>query len=378
MTHCFTYCMPTQIRFEAGLFRRLKKNHLPGERVLIISGENADGSYGFTDLLKNILTEQQVNHIVCGGVRGIISSAEASRIEQISRAQRCDCIVALGGAACINAAKLVAILCTNEGAPEDYTQEDVDKCTFRHAPLPIVCIPTVAEIASLLPYTFFLSADGIRQITDKRLYAHSCLTDPGITITLPPRQTGQLGFIALLAAMGVMLTAEAPLPARVLATHAWEQLRETLPHCTTHGKEESIRYAVSAATLLAAMAGATCPCPPEIATALAICTAIPACPLGATLCRLAPAWHAKAEATHPQLYKKALHLPHSIETELLKLLHHCGLASRPAGSNLDAAALHSALTRNTAYLENIFNTAHCLLSADERLQVVEDSLLCGN
>ena len=52
--------MPTQIRFEDGLFRRLKKSHLPGSRVLVISGENADAPYGFTNLLKNILTEQQV------------------------------------------------------------------------------------------------------------------------------------------------------------------------------------------------------------------------------------------------------------------------------------------------------------------------------
>lgn len=374
MTHCFTYCMPTQICFEAGLFRRLKSSHLPSKRVLIISGENADGAYGFTDLLKNILTEQQVSHIVCGGVRGIISSAEACRMARIGRSQACTCIVALGGAACINAAKLVSVLCTNGGTPEDYLQDKGGR-EIQHAPIPVVCIPTVAEIASMLPYSFFHSADGMCQIADKRLYAHACLTDPNITITLPPRQTGQLGFIALLAALGVLLTPQAPLPARVLAAHAWEQLRETLPLCITQGKEDARRHAVSAATLLAAMASATCPCPPEIATALAICAAVPSCPLGATLCRLASTWHAKAEEKQPQLYQQALHLPHSMATELHNILHACGLACRPAGSTLGADVLSTALAQNTAHLQGIFSEPNCYLSAAERLHVVSEALL---
>lgn len=370
MTHCFTYCMPTQIRFEDGLFRRLKKRHFPGARVLIISGENADGPYGFTNLLKNILTEQQVNHIMCGGVRGIISAEDACSIADVGRRAGCTCIVALGGAACINAAKLVSILCTNTGTPEECEQAG-----FSTPPLPLVSIPTVAEIASILPYCFYMSADGMRQIEDKRLYAHSCLTDPSITITLPPRQTGQLGFIALLAAMGVLLSPNAPLPAQVLANHAWGQLRTTLPRCIAQGKDDTARRAVSAATLLAAMASATCPCPPEMATALAICTAIPGCPLGATLCKLAPIWHAHAESRHPQLYRKALKLPHSIADELHGILHHCGLTCRPASSNLKAETLSAALTQNTEHLQGIFAPSHCSLTQDERLQVVREALL---
>lgn len=370
MTHCFTYCMPTQIRFEDGLFRRLKKSHLPGSRVLIISGENADGPYGFTNLLKNILTEQQVSHIVCGGVRGIISTEDACSIADVGRRAGSTCIVALGGAACINAAKLVSILCTNTGTPEDCEQTD-----FANAPLPVVSIPTVAEIASILPYCFYMSADGMHQIEDKRLYAHSCLTDPSITITLPPRQTGQLGFIALLAAMGVMLTADAPLPAHVLATHAWEQLRTTLPRCIAQGKDDSARRAVSAATLLAAMASATCPCPPEIVTALAICTAVPTCPLGATLCKLAPVWHAHAEAKRPDLYQQALQLPHGIETELHNILHNWGLTSRVANSNLHEDSLCTAMMQNTTHLKSIFSPPHCSLTPNERLRVVHEALL---
>ncbi len=370
MTHCFTYCMPTLIRFEDGLFRRLKKSHLPGSRVLIISGENADGPYGFTNLLKNILTEQQVSHIVCGGVRGIINTEEAYRIADVGRRSGSNCIVALGGAACINAAKLVSVLCTNAGAAKDCEQAG-----FANDPLPVVSIPTVAEIASLLPYCFYMSADGMRQIEDKRLYAHSCLTDPSITITLPPRQTGQLGFIALLAAMGVMLRADAPLPAHVLATHAWEQLRSTLPQCIAQVKDDSARRAVSAATLLAAMASATCPCPPEIATALAICTAVPACPLGATLCKLAPVWHAHAESKHSHLYQQALQLPHGIATELHRILHSCGLTGRAADSKLNADTLCSVLMQNTAHLESVFCPPHCSLAPDERLRVVREALL---
>lgn len=370
MTHCFTYCMPTQIRFEDGLFRRLKKRHFPGSRVLIISGENADGPYGFTNLLKNILTEQQVNHIVCGGVRGIISAEEASNMADVGHRAGCTCIVALGGAACINAAKLVSILCTNTGTPEECEQAG-----FSTPPLPLVSIPTVAEIASILPYCFYMGADGMRQIEDKRLYAHSCLTDPSITITLPPRQTGQLGFIALLAAMGVMLTPNAPLPAQVLATHAWEQLRTTLPRCIAQGKDDTARRAVSAATLLAAMASATCPCPPEMATALAICTAIPGCPLGATLCKLAPIWHARAEAKSPHLYQQTLQLPHSIKTELHSILHSCGLTYRQADSNLHADTLCGAIAQNTVHLEGIFSPPYCSLTQDERLQVVREALL---
>lgn len=337
MTQCFTYCMPTHVEFGEGLFRKLKRAQLPGHRVLLLSGEKMDRLYGFTNLLKNILTEQGVNYICCEGIRDIINENDARTIANLGKREGSNCIVALGGAACMNAAKIVSSIGIQHQQESIQNEElAMEEC------LPIVCIPTVPEIASFLPYGFMKSQGKLIQIKDKKLHAYRCIIDPGITETLPPRQTTQLGFIALLAALNVLLQDKSPLPAKVLARHAWKQLIESIPLCVAQGKQKPARRAAAAATLLAAMAAATGSCPPEIAIALSIDATVHGDTVGHILTSLGPEWHEQSEHSHHTRYRNVqhlLHLNHPISTELRRFLTRCG----------HGASYHSALNEASGF-----------------------------
>src|SRR5690625_3044310 len=61
------------------------------------------------------------------------------------RKENCDLIVAIGGGSCIDTAKAVAVLMTNEGTITNYFETGQP---FEKPPLPVIAVPTTAGTGS--------------------------------------------------------------------------------------------------------------------------------------------------------------------------------------------------------------------------------------
>lgn len=378
MTRSFTFYMPTQLQFDEGLFRRLGRFPLPGSRALVVAGGGAVRSLGLVNLVQSVLSEQNINSIVYEEIHTLPTSQQIMAAAAIGRAEGCTFVLGLGGGGSLNAARAIAAMCTNNGRVEDYTGKSGHRLTSR--PLPIVCLPTLAEATSLLPCAFFLHGEGLYMLRHAWLHASSCLMDPDVHQTVPPHATGYHGLLSLLFALGVLLGPSPNPPAVALALTAWGQLADMIPACVRNGRDSNARSAAAAATLLSAMAAATCPFPPEIALALSACASTPDLPLGVVLSHLAPLWHERAAQCATHRYRRAcraLGLPEEkgISFALRDFCRQCGLDDvQMANYSLNITELQLSSRQAEEAMPSLFHEEHCPLSSTERREILEQSL----
>ncbi len=376
MTSSFSFYMPTRIRFGCGLFRRLPREAFPHSRALIVTGGNAIHAYGLLNLLRSQLQEHHLQAIVWDKAQQLITPQLVMEGAGLARAEGCNYVIALGGGSCINAARAIAFMTPQEGRVQEYTQEG-GKAPMA-APLPLVCIPTQAEGMSLLPMAFLRAEDGLHVINHPGMHPTACLLDPDVTQTVPPRSTGYHALVALTLASGAMLSHDTNLAAVSLAARAWKQLLETIPTCVANGRDSHARCAAAEATLLAGMAGATCPCPPELSLALGLCAAHAELPVGVSLALLAPEWHDEAAAVAPQRYRrmeKALGSAVDVSRTLQRFCRSCGLNSVLAGDyGFNPSTMTLMLRQVEEAMPPVFARQNNPLTHEERLHVLEGAL----
>lgn len=362
----FQYCLPTRIHLGNGLFRKVAGS-LPGSRVLIVCGGEGLCKLGILSMLKHTLEEQRINTIVYDKAEGLPSDISIATATNIGRAEGCTCVLALGGGAAINTAKAVAALCSNPGRISDYASNGKRRLQAR--PLPLVCVPTTAESTSLQDYIFVRSENGLCLMRHPWLHPAQCLIDPQLNLTVPPRATAFHGYAALLMATGALLP-PSPDPVSVsLALTAWRQLTDIIPACIADGQDATARSAAAEATLLAAMAGAASPCPPEAALSIAMSAAVEELPVGLSLAMLAPEWHLAAAEHHPDRYEKvetALGLHRTLPECLREFRRQCGLDdTSPQDHAIDPRLVSEVVESATASLRPLSPLHGCPLTQQE-------------
>ncbi len=376
MTRSFSFYMPTRVRFGCGLFRRLPELAFPGTRALIVTGGNAVHTFGLLNLLRSQLQEHHLNGIVWDKAAQLITPQQVMEGALLARAEGCNCVIALGGGSATNAARAIAFMSTQEGRVYDYTQEGGRRP--EREPLPLACIPTQAEGMSLLPTAFLRAEDGLHVLSHPSMHPLACLLDPDVTLTVPPRSTGYHALVALCLASGAMLSNETNLGAVSLAATAWKQLLDSIPSCVANGKDSHARCAAAEATLLAGIAGATCPCPPELSLALGLCAAHPELPVGVSLALLAPGWHEEAAAVAPQRYRrmeKALGAEVDVARTLQRFSRACGLNSVLASDyGFNPSTMTLMLRQIEEAMPPVFGRHNNPLTHEERLHVLEGAL----
>ncbi len=376
MTSRFSFYMPTHIEFGSGLFRRLTATNLPGSRTLIVTGGEAIRSYGLLNLVRNQLQEQHVNAIVWDKAMQLTPAQRIMEASYIARSEGCSFVLALGGGSCMNAARAIALMATNDGDVLDYAQGARRK--LRNKPLPVVCLPTQAEGLSLLPMAFLRTESGLHIIEHPSMHPQTCILDPDVTHTVPPRSTGYHALVALVLAASALLSHETNLAAVAMAASAWRQLMDNVPTCVANGKDINARRAVAEATLLAGMAAATCPCPPELSLALALCAGHPELPVGVSLAMIAPGWHDESLEVAPQRYRrmaKALGEPVEVGRALRRFCHRCGLNTLLASDyGFNPSTMTLMLRQVEEAMPPVFARSNSALTHEERLRVLEGAL----
>ena len=210
------YLKSYQVRFPRGVHFGLGVSEKAGEiaksyggkKIFIVTDRMLKAS-GIIEKVTQILYKAGLQPVVYDGVVTEPTTQQVEEGLEIYKKENCDVIIALGGGACLDAGKGIAVLATNGGRLQDY--EGRGKITKPKAPL--ICIPTTAGTGSEVSWGAVIT-DTERKV---KFIVHSPLNipeeaveDPLLTVSMPPSITASSGMDALTHAIeGFISTREA-------------------------------------------------------------------------------------------------------------------------------------------------------------------------
>jgi alcohol dehydrogenase class IV len=172
------------------------------------------------------------------------------------RAEGCDGIVALGGGSPIDLAKGVALLATHDGPLEQYAMiyGGLERITAKVAP--IIAIPTTAGTGAEVGRAALLTLDDGRKLgfISPHLIPKRAISDPELTLGLPPGLTAATGLDALSHCIETLCSPRFNPPAEAIALDGAGRIWRNLEIACTYGDNLQARTEMLMGALMGGLA----------------------------------------------------------------------------------------------------------------------------
>lgn len=222
-----------------------------GKRPLIVTDANLN-KIGLLDGIKKCLTEAGLNFVLYDGV---VTEPTVEYVEvglTLFKENRCDLLVSVGGGSCIDTAKAISILATNQGKLPDF--EGMNK--IQNPGTPHIAIPTTAGSGSEVSASDIIT-DASRNvkmlIISPHVAAKVALVDSLLTVQMPQAVTASTGMDALTHAIEAYISVKAHPITDAICLHAIQLISENLLQAWSDGKNIEARTNMMIGALEAAM-----------------------------------------------------------------------------------------------------------------------------
>ena len=168
-----------------------------GKKVLILSDKGVVKA-GLVDRVRPHLEKEGMTVTVYDELATEPTMSSMNASAKFARDGKINLVVAVGGGACMDSAKVIAALLTNPGPLEDYATPLEDRFKARAAPK--IMIPTTAGTGSEAScYSVIIDEQTKYKtwIASPAMLADVAIVDPLMTVGLPPKQTAATAFDAL-------------------------------------------------------------------------------------------------------------------------------------------------------------------------------------
>jgi len=224
-----------------------------GRRALLVTGRSAMKETGVGERVTKLLADAGVAVVPFTGVESDPRASTVDRGAAVARAEQCDLVVGLGGGSSMDTARAIAAMAVLEGSILDYLRgKPIDR-----PGLPLINIATTAGTASeITPVSVVLDEERALKFGIKSPYwfAKVAITDPELTLTMPPALTAATGLDALTHAIESYLSTGATPPSEGLAIRAVALIGANLPAAYADGNNRPAREAMAMGSMLAGMA----------------------------------------------------------------------------------------------------------------------------
>jgi alcohol dehydrogenase class IV len=192
----FEFSTATRIVFGPGRVREaLSAAASMGGRVLIVAGSTPARLDSF---IKELSAQKiECTQVSISGEPTIPSVLDGIRI---AKEAGCRLVIGYGGGSVLDAAKAIAALMTNPGAPLDYLEVVGSGKPLTHPCAPCICIPTTAGTGCEVTRNAVLIAPEHHvkvSLRSPRMLPFLAVVDPELTYSLPPGITAATGMDAL-------------------------------------------------------------------------------------------------------------------------------------------------------------------------------------
>ena len=229
-----------------------KAKALGGSRALLVTDETMT-RLGTAGRIADSLRAAGCTVSVFSEVEPEPSVETVDRAAAIARAEGSDIVVGLGGGSCLDAAKAVSVLATNEGSAAAYQGLGL----VTKPGVPKIMIPTTAGTGSEVTFTAVLirRSDGVKGgINGDYLYPDCSLLDPDLTVSMPPSVTASTGMDALAHALEAFTSRQASPFSDMFAREAIRRIGKHLRVATFNGKDREARENMMLAALFGGVA----------------------------------------------------------------------------------------------------------------------------
>lgn len=247
----FNMYVPTRVLFGAGQLSNLHAQKMPGKKAMIvISNGKSTKANGYLARTEEQLRLAGVEFVVFDKVEPNPLKSTVMAGGAFARENNCAFIVALGGGSCMDAAKAIAVMATNDGDCWDYVHGGSGKgMPIEHKPLPIIAITTTAGTGSEVdPWGVVTNEEkhekiGFGGIDD--LFPVLAIVDPELMLTVPPKYTAYQGFDALFHSVEGYISNGANLMSDMYAITAIENIARNLAKAVKDGNDIDAREKVA-------------------------------------------------------------------------------------------------------------------------------------
>jgi alcohol dehydrogenase class IV len=172
------------------------------------------------------------------------------------RAEGCDGIVALGGGSPIDLAKGVALLATHDGPLEQYAMIYGGLARISSSVAPVIAIPTTAGTGAEVGRAALLTLDDGRKLgfISPHLIPKRAISDPELTLGLPPGLTAATGLDALSHCIETLCSPRFNPPAEAIALDGAGRIWRNIETACTDGKNVAARTEMLMGALMGGLA----------------------------------------------------------------------------------------------------------------------------
>ena len=257
----FIATIPERIVFGAGSLNHLSQHAAGlGKKALIVTGKSIrPEKTALLDRIKCQLTTAGIDSVVFAEVEENPTTTTCDRGSVFARENGCDVVIGVGGGSAMDAAKIIAMLCVNEGKNADYLpggkysgKPDSElKC------LPIILITTTSGTGSeTTPFAVVTNPqNGHKPGTGHNFwYANVSIVDPELMLSMPKNVTIHTGLDAFFHAYEAYVSKSANEFADIFARRAMELVIQNLKKCVDTPSDLEARSALALANSLAGTA----------------------------------------------------------------------------------------------------------------------------
>ncbi len=246
----FNMYVPTRVLFGAGELEKLHEQKLPGKKAMIvISNGKSTRVHGYLSRTEEQLHLAGVETVVFDKVQANPLKSTVMAGGSFAKETQCDLIVALGGGSCMDAAKAIAVMATNEGDYWDYIGSGTGKGKpLANKPLPVIAITTTAGTGSETDSAAVITNEETQEKTGfgrEDLFPVLAVVDPELMLTVPPRFTAYQGFDALFHSVEGYVSNGVNLMSDMYALTAIENISQNLVKAVKDGTDIDARAKVA-------------------------------------------------------------------------------------------------------------------------------------
>jgi len=224
-----------------------------GRRAMLVTGRSAMKRTGATDRVLRLLAAAGVTASVYDQIESDPRATTVDRAAGIARSESCDLVIGLGGGSPMDAARAIAAMARLPGSIYDY----LDGKAVDRPGLPLINIATTAGTASEITAVTVILDERRRLkmgLKSPFWFAQAAITDPELTMTMPPALTAATGLDALTHAIESYLSTQATPPSEGLALRAIELVGAHLRQAFGDGSDRAAREGMALASMSAGMA----------------------------------------------------------------------------------------------------------------------------